>query len=272
MKQTKYILPFIFLLLGIALKFGNFQNNNNYSSNNSTETFQANCAETQSSTNLGILTTRSWQSDISPNDQYCVNYQTNDSQVSEEQIYCQNYTEFITTTQNEFWGSFYKSLHLRQKDLLLPLIDSLRSIKIAQKLNRTEFANVVVSFVQDIPYCYILPDASCDTRAIKQYDCVPNQKLGILSPVEFLHSLKGDCDTRTVLLYSIFKQLGYSPKIANSDKYLHSMLLLDIPSTGEYLEHNLNRYYFWETTAKGWKSGVLPPEVNNINYWEIVLY
>ncbi|MCJ8290153.1 MAG: hypothetical protein HRT58_10860 [Crocinitomicaceae bacterium] len=273
MKQSKYILLFIFLLLGIVLKFSSHKNDNDFLPHNSTESIQANCYEEQKPTISGKHTTRSWQTKLLPNSNYCINYHTNDSDVSDAQNYRQNYREFIITTENDFWGALYESLYLRQKDLLLPLIDSLRSIKIERKLNRTEFANVVVAFVQDIPYSYILsPRSSCENRANKQYDCLPNQKFGLLSPIEFLSSLKGDCDTRTVLLYSILKELGYSPKIANSSKYLHSILLLDIPSTGDYLEHNHHRYYFWETTAKGWQSGDLPPGVNNVKYWEIVLY
>lgn len=89
--------------------------------------------------------------------------------------------------------------------------------------------------------------------------------------MEFLHTLKGDCDTRTVLLYGLLKGLGYSPKIANSEFYLHSMLLLDIPSRGEYLVENGKRYYFWETTAAGWQSGQLPPRFSQKKHWEIVL-
>lgn len=202
---------------------------------------------------------------------YCGNYTSSEIQYAEAKDFRDNYFNIWYTSNGERWGMLYESMFEREKDLLLPLIDTLLTIKQANRLNRTDFANVVVAFVQDIPYCYIKSENDCDVREYKEFDCLAGQKWGLLSPIEFLHTLKGDCDTRTLLLYSLFKQLGYSPKIVNSDVYLHSMLLLDIPSGGKYLTYNNERFYFWETTAKGWQAGDLPPEYGNTKYWEIVL-
>jgi hypothetical protein len=50
------------------------------------------------------------------------------------------------------------------------------------------------------------------------------------------------------------------------------MLLLDVVTSGDYLTYNGKKYYFWETTAEGWKAGLMPPDFSNINKWEIALY
>lgn len=172
-------------------------------------------------------------------------------------------------TDEDFWQQVYTELYDQSRNSLSFLEDSLKNIGDSLQLNREDFARMVVSFVQDIPYNYILSD-SCDAKHT-DFPCVPFVKYGILSPIEFLCTLQGDCDTRTVLIFTLLKDFGYSPVIVNSNEYLHSMIALDIPTTGDYLEHKGKRYAFWETTNVGWLPGMLPPDMNNTNYWHIIL-
>jgi hypothetical protein len=69
----------------------------------------------------------------------------------------------------------------------------------------------------------------------------------------------------------LLKNFGYSPIIINSNEYLHSMLALDLPASGDYLIHKGKRYAFWETTNVGWLPGMLPPDMNNTSYWNVIL-
>ena len=129
---------------------------------------------------------------------------------------------------------------------------------------------MIVTFVQDIPYSYVL-NIDCDDYQTGDKPCIGNVALGLLSPYEFIHSLYGDCDTRAVLIYTILEELGFDPMIVVSDEYAHAMLALNIPASGDHLTYRGNNYYFWETTAKGWPIGMLPPTTNNVNYWKIAL-
>ena len=171
-------------------------------------------------------------------------------------------------SDDDFWKKVYFDLYIKNKSRLDFIQDSLLNIRDSLRLNRDDFARMVVSFVQDIPYNYILPEG-CEGH--DDYPCVPNVKYGILSPVEFLTRLQGDCDTRTVLLFTLLKNFGYSPIIINSNEYLHSMLALDLPASGDYLIHKGKRYAFWETTNVGWLPGMLPPDMNNTSYWNVIL-
>jgi len=171
-------------------------------------------------------------------------------------------------TEEEFWGKVYFDLYDKNKDRLTFIQDSLQFIRDSLQLGREDFARMVVSFVQDIPYHYILPD-SCAGH--DDFPCVPDVKYGIFSPVEFLDKLQGDCDTRTVLLFTLLRNFEYEPVILNSSEYLHSMLALDIPVTGDYIEHRGKHYAFWETTNVGWLPGMLPPDMSNKNYWKVIL-
>lgn len=168
-----------------------------------------------------------------------------------------------------FWKDLYFDLYEHDQPGLTSLQDSLVTLAGRENITSNDLLYSVVSFVQDIPYNYIISNDSC----IKHDDhpCVPLQRYGILSPVEFLYSLAGDCDTRTVLLFTLLKKLGYDPIIVNSAQYRHSMLAVNVPTEGDYFLHKGTKFYFWETTATGWLPGMLPPDMNNTDYWTIIL-
>ncbi|MES1249582.1 MAG: hypothetical protein ABUL46_02815, partial [Chitinophaga rupis] len=94
--------------------------------------------------------------------------------------------------------------------------DSLARLRLLDKQHE---ASMVVSCVQSIPYSLVV-NRSCSANYaddyISQYlaqcqgDCCKGySKFGVQSPVEFIGDLKGDCDTRALLLYDILGKLGY---------------------------------------------------------------
>ena len=168
-----------------------------------------------------------------------------------------------------FWKDLYFDLYDHDQTQLNSLQDSIRSLAAREKIHDQSLIYSVVSMVQDIPYNYIISSDSCSQHS--DHPCVPLQRYGILSPVEFLYSLAGDCDTRTVLLFTLLKKLGYDPIIVNSAQYRHSMLAVDTPTEGDYFLHKGRKFYFWETTNTGWLPGMLPPDMNNPDYWTIIL-
>ncbi len=159
-----------------------------------------------------------------------------------------------------------------------PLFDSIAK---ANKLDKIRFAEMIVSFVQDIPYVLVLED-DCNPNLYndsftRKYLSSPNakcdgyQKFGINTPVEFLANLNGDCDTRTLLLYTIFSHYDYDVALMSSEYYGHSILGINLPFNGiAYTYHN-QRYILWETTMKNAKPGNIPEEVSNLNNWRISL-
>lgn len=170
---------------------------------------------------------------------------------------------------HEYWGEIYRQLHESDIDQLGKIIDSLSSIRLNMELSSIDFAHAVVKLVQDIPYSYVVVE-SCEEEHPDE-PCLGYQKFGISTPIEFLYTLKGDCDSRTVLLYSLLSYFGYDPLVLISYEYRHSMLALNIPATGDYLEHRGRKYYFWETTGKNWLPGMIPPGMENKSYWKIAL-
>jgi hypothetical protein len=154
-------------------------------------------------------------------------------------------------------------------------------IRVKEKLSNIKFAELIVSFVQDIPYAVIVTD-DCnpnlyDDKFIQEYlssenaSCNGFQKFGINTPVEFMSNLYGDCDTRTLLLYTMLAHYDYDVALFSSEYYSHSIIGVNLPMTGIAYKYENQRYVLWETTAPNIKAGVLPKEISNLNYWRISL-
>jgi len=180
------------------------------------------------------------------------------------------------------YAQVYNSVYSVDKNYLNSLYSMLDSLRSVNSQSKVQFAKSIVSMVQSIKYVLIL-EQSCDDRGLLQnrnlrqmlmegVPCEGNAPYGIKTPTEFLTSLNGDCDTRTLLLYTIFKHYGYNVAILNSEYYGHSMLGLSLNGLkGAYKSLGDKRYYFWETTNKGYYPGQLTREMGMLNYWKIVI-
>jgi hypothetical protein len=188
----------------------------------------------------------------------------------------------LETQKLNSFASVYFSIYNTDKNYLSNLYTMLDSIRVNKKLSNIAFANAIVSMVQSIDYVLILEQDCNDPSVMRNNElrkmresgvpCIGYAPYGIKTPTEFLSGLKGDCDTRTLLLYTIFKHYNYDVAILNSAYYGHSMLGLNVQ--GAMGTHKLlkgKRYYFWETTSKGFGLGQLPQENGSLNYWKIEL-
>jgi hypothetical protein len=180
------------------------------------------------------------------------------------------------------YGTVYSRVYDNDKDHLSGIYTMLDSIKTANKLGKKKFAEVITSMVQSIDYVLVI-EAGCDDPITQQDEefrkmlqsgigCNGNAPFGITTPLEFLSSMNGDCDSRTLLLYTLFKHYRYDVAIINSEFYEHSMLGLNVPGArGMYIRRDGVKYYFWETTNKGYSLGELSREMGMLSFWEIEL-
>lgn len=210
---------------------------------------------------------RSWIEYVN-NTGFCSTYNVAYQDVDDAEYSRNNINIDYWNDDSDYWRQVYARLYYDNKDHLKSIEDSLLSIKQANHMSRDQFATMVVAFVQDIPYEYVIEE---DCKGDETAPCNGNVALGIYSPVEFLGRMHGDCDTRTVLLYTLLRNFGYEPLILNSHEYLHSILALDVTSAGEDFEYKGRRYAYWETTNVGWLAGMLPPDMNNKDYWSVAL-
>ncbi|MEP2936207.1 MAG: hypothetical protein ABJM06_12630 [Gilvibacter sp.] len=221
---------------------------------------------------------RSWR-DNSGN-----NFQGTLSVREEDHLRLENLSAQYTSSSYDqyFWGDLYDFLEQRSNSSLDLLYTTFETIGKERGLNRIEFADMVTSCIQDIPYSLVFENICMSADQYEEKTirdvlrdcpecCVGNKAYGIQAPVEFIATLKGDCDSRTVLIYSILKHFGYDVAILNSDEYRHSILGLNVPASGKFKAHGGKRYYVWETTSKYFNLGQLAPGMENLMYWDIVL-
>jgi len=181
-------------------------------------------------------------------------------------------------------GMVYQSFAQNDLDKLTYIYDAFDSIRTQKNLDQRKFAEMIVSCVQSIPY-FLVVDGTCSPeyyadQFIKDYlrtctgdCCVGGIAFGVKSPVEFLYDLKGDCDTRSLFIYTILTHFKYDVAVITSDSYRHAALAINLgePLTDQesILERNEKHYYFWETTAKNFPPGLIPKNCNNLSKWEI---
>lgn len=183
---------------------------------------------------------------------------------------------------NKYFRNIYTTL-IFNDDTKLDSITNYFSIKRSQLgLSNLETAEAVVTFIQEIPY-YLLHDGTCKAASaqgnafITRYHsegkpCLPNVVAGVQSPYEFLHNLKGDCDTRSLLCYAILSQLNIPASIWVSEAYGHSVIGIGVPAAGNNFKTiNGTRYYATELTSKGFRVGMISPQQTNMNNWTSTL-
>ncbi len=101
--------------------------------------------------------------------------------------------------------------------------------------------------------------------------CDGFERFGINTPIQFFADLKGDCDTRTLLLYTLLSHYKYDTALLSSEFYQHSVIGVNLPMEGDSFQVNGENYMFWETTAQGNRAGYLPPQISNKSMWRISL-
>lgn len=174
-----------------------------------------------------------------------------------------------------------RDLEQNDKNSLQGVFQLFDSIQKTNDLNTREFAEVIVCFVQDIPYALVLP-YNCDPnlyhdKFISSYltspqaQCAGNEKFGINSPVEFMSTQMGDCDTRALLLHSLLSHYRYDVVVLGSDMYGHAVIGINLNYPGTAYNYRGTRYVLWETTQTDIQPGVIQKEMTNMNYWKVEL-
>lgn len=266
------------LLLGlkfIALFFLNSLNQDETSSFKKEERTNKTVLIKESDTTVLFSSNRNWIDNYGNNFNGTLSVRENDYNRLKDHV-----RSFKAPINKYFWGSLYQYMEQKDAPSLDLVLETFIQINKDKKLNRMEFAEMVVSCIQDIPYSFVFqgecPVDNYDdsTRAILENCpecCIGNIAYGIQNPVSFLKNLKGDCDTRTVLIYSILKHFKYDVAIVNSDFYRHSIIGINLPASGDFKIFKGKKYVLWETTAKYYNAGELPINFNNVTHWNVVL-
>ncbi len=184
-------------------------------------------------------------------------------------------------TDREYWENVYGFLYKTDKDKLDNVMDLYNQIGKKKDLSKKEFADMVVTSVQYIPYVLVhelTHQEAEDTWGgyIKEYHegggpCLDEIKFGLQSPLEFMANFQGDCDTRSVFCYLILSKFKYDVTVLASDVYGHAILGIAGNYRGKFVEYRGTKYYGWETTATGYTPGMMSSDCKNMNFWYVSL-
>lgn len=200
-----------------------------------------------------------------------------------QQFHQQSVNSISTGSSIEFYEELYRKLELNDARKLDSIVLFFKTQINEKQLSPIQSAEMVTTFIQEVPY-FLVHDLDCKTAVatsnsdfMTQYHrenkpCLPNIPGGVQSPYEFVHNLKGDCDTRSLLAFTILKRLGISCSVWVSEAYGHSILGVGLPvGAGSYKEINGTKHYATELTAKGFRLGMISPEQQNMSNWDITL-
>ena len=219
------------------------------------------------------------------NNQYLAKYATSslmffESQKKDNELAKNGNSTNIVSYYNGLYAGMVQNDSPKIKEIVKQFADKSR----AKNLNQLQTAEMVTTFIQEIPY-FLVHDYSCqkamddskDAFIIKYHQdgkpCLANIPAGVQSPYGFLHNLKGDCDTRSLLAFTILKELHISASIWVSEAYGHSILGVGLPvAGGVYKTIDGMNHYGVELTAKGFRIGMVGPNNKNMSNWDIALY
>jgi hypothetical protein len=197
----------------------------------------------------------------------------------------------------------YASLVRTDLPVLKPIAEKLKQMAKSRQLDEKRTAELVVSMIQNIVYTLVHPYSHKEMENIdkqsggsfiseyhsesdhKPFDMMPYggceervDPAGIYSPVEFLSTFRGDCDTRTVTCFALLKLMDLQSIVANGPG--HSMLTLPYAPANPaapHLNYMGQNFYFVETTVffvngnnVGPQIGDVPADFNS-NQWFPVL-
>ena len=183
---------------------------------------------------------------------------------------------------SNFWGEIYDDMSNSDNPKLDSLVNYFQNERQAKGLNELEAAEMVVAFIQEIPYV-LVHDESCE-KAIAEggfmaeyhsegRPCLPEIVAGVQSPYEFIHNMQGDCDTRSLLGYTILSKMKIPCSIWVSQAYGHSIMGVALPAQSKnYKTVNGMRHFGVELTARGFRVGMMASDQIDMDNWTVVLF
>lgn len=259
---------FVFSVMSKNRNTGNNEFTTNDTTNNQTadEYTDENIKDENADNKVYIPNSLNWEN--YSNKKYNIQYKIAESDFIEAQANRSKY-------EGGTWHDIYQNLYENDRSMLSSVYQKFDSLK--QGYNALDFARLIVSSIQKVPYTWILIENCSDAPNYSEiqssgYKCLGNiEHYAVLSPAEFLVSQKGDCDTKSMVLYTILKRFNYDVHILISEQYAHAMLGINIPASGRYLDYQGTKYYVWETTVEGMDVGLIPPDYSNLSFWEVAL-
>ena len=110
--------------------------------------------------------------------------------------------------------------------------------------SQVDEASCSLAMVQSIPY--LLDEASTGQAEYPKY------------PVETLYDFAGDCEDSSILAAAVLKSLGYDTVLLHLPGHIALGIAGAEGIQGSFIRHQGRKYFYCETTGRGWQIGELP--------------
>jgi hypothetical protein len=139
--------------------------------------------------------------------------------------------------------------HPYDDEYINTIIQKFNFIAIEKSYTEIEKINLIISFVQSLPYT--------SDSVTTPFDEYPRY------PLETLVDEGGDCEDTSVLTAALLDALNYDIVLVAPPG--HMAVGVNIDSYGSYYDYEGNQYYFLETTGEGWEIGVIPDDYKGVS-------
>ena len=134
--------------------------------------------------------------------------------------------------------------HPNDDEYISTIVEAFYDISVQEGYSSQETVNLVISFVQSLPY------TSDDvTTAFDEY---------VRYPLENLVDGGGDCEDTSILTSALLGAMNNEVVLLNFPG--HVAVGVNVDAFGSYFSHEGENYYYLETTGEGWEIGVIPTE------------
>jgi hypothetical protein len=136
----------------------------------------------------------------------------------------------------------------KDDNYLVKLVKGFNDLALRYNLPESEKVNLMIAFVQSMPY---VPD-----NVSTSYDEYPRY------PIETLVDNGGDCEDTSILMASLLQMMGHD--VALIELPGHMAVGISGKFSGFYYEFEGKKYFYIETTGRGWRIGEMPPEFTGL--------
>ena len=134
--------------------------------------------------------------------------------------------------------------HPNDDEYIATVAEAFYDIAAQEGYNSQQTVNLVISFVQSLPY------TSDDvTTAFDEY---------VRYPLETLVDGGGDCEDTSILTCALLGAMSNEVILLNFPG--HVAVGVNVDAVGSYFAHEEENYFYLETTGEGWEIGVIPTE------------
>lgn len=134
--------------------------------------------------------------------------------------------------------------HPYDDEFINTVVRKFNFIALAENLTEEEKINLVISYVQSLPYT-----VDSVTTAFDEYPRYP---------LETLIDNGGDCEDTSILAASLLKSMNYDIILIAPPE--HMAVGVNIDAYGDYWIYEGEKYFYLETTGEGWEIGEYPDD------------